>query len=349
MLIIFAAFKKEAENLLKLINCQKIIKDSNTIIYIGKIRNKKIIVCITGMGKSNSLNGASKIIQMINQMKLDNPVFLIQGISGALVENLKIGDLVVYESIQNLEQFQISRQIKEKKYDMEKTDNNKGLSNQNTEKDIPDEDDKEEEFNKIWGLPYNSRLTKNEISKLSKYFNVFNREEIQTVTEINNKNFDFLKNVNKNLRGNYNISRVPAALVSDVIRDYKDKKALNKLFGVEAVDMESYYIADIAQKNNIPVICIRAISDDLFESVPDYFSGSDFEESTKKSYIKTSANHKMIKYFNKAYKLSGMLFKIIFSKSEIKAILKTLKNINIACKNLNNFVIEMVLPYFDYK
>ena len=99
MIIIFAAFKKEAESLLKLINCQKIIKDGNTIIYFGKIYNKKIIICITGIGKLNAVKGANKIIQMITEMKLDNPIFLIQGISSALVENLKIGDLIIFFNI----------------------------------------------------------------------------------------------------------------------------------------------------------------------------------------------------------------------------------------------------------
>lgn len=67
------------------------------------------------------------------------------------------------------------------------------------------------------------------------------------------------------------------------------------------------------------------------EGVPDFFN--DFESNNKNKYLK--------KIF--------ILFKIIFSKSKIKSAYRTLKNINIASKNLNDFVAKIVLPSFDYK
>jgi nucleoside phosphorylase len=315
MLVVFAAFKKEAAGLLKLINCQKIKKMGETIIYDGEINSKRIIVCITGMGKSNSLNGVKKIIEM----DLANPLFLIQGTSGALIENMKIGDLIIYESIQNLEQIQISKNKKNKNV------NEKALLEQTTNTETAKSGN---ELNKIWGLSQNIKLTGNEINS---YFNIFNWEEIETITEINNDDFSFLKNIEKNNIGNFNIFKSSGAIVSSVVTDLIDKKALNQLFGAEAVDMESYYIADIARNNGIPVACVRSVSDNLMEGVPDFFN--DFESNNKNKYLK--------KIF--------ILFKIIFSKSKIKSAYRTLKNINIASKNLNDFVAKIVLPSFDYK
>jgi nucleoside phosphorylase len=315
MLVVFAAFKKEAAGLLKLINCQKIKKMGETIIYDGEINSKRIIVCITGMGKSNSLNGVKKIIEM----DLANPLFLIQGVSGALIENMKIGDLIIYESIQNLEQIQISKNKKNKNV------NEKALLEQTTNTETAKAGN---ELNKIWGLSQNIKLTGNEINS---YFNIFNWEEIETITEINNDDFSFLKNIEKNNIGNFNIFKSSGAIVSSVVTDLIDKKALNQLFGAEAVDMESYYIADIARNNGIPVACVRSVSDNLMEGVPDFFN--DFESNNKNKYLK--------KIF--------ILFKIIFSKSKIKSAYRTLKNINIASKNLNDFVAKIVLPSFDYK
>lgn len=315
MLVVFAAFKKEAAGLLKLINCQKIKKMGETIIYDGEINSKRIIVCITGMGKSNSLNGVKKIIEM----DLANPLFLIQGTSGALIENMKIGDLIIYESIQNLEQIQISKNKKNKNV------NEKALLEQTTNTETAKAGN---ELNKIWGLSQNIKLTGNEINS---YFNIFNWEEIETITEINNDDFSFLKNIEKNNIGNFNIFKSSGAIVSSVVTDLIDKKALNQLFGAEAVDMESYYIADIARNNGIPVACVRSVSDNLMEGVPDFFN--DFESNNKNKYLK--------KIF--------ILFKIIFSKSKIKSAYRTLKNINIASKNLNDFVAKIVLPSFDYK
>lgn len=315
MLVVFAAFKKEAAGLLKLINCQKIKKMGETIIYDGEINSKRIIVCITGMGKSNSLNGVKKIIEM----DLANPLFLIQGISGALIENMKIGDLIIYESIQNLEQIQISKNKKNKNV------NEKALLEQITNTETAKAGN---ELNKIWGLSQNIKLTGNEINS---YFNIFNWEEIETITEINNDDFSFLKNIEKNNIGNFNIFKSSGAIVSSVVTDIIDKKALNQLFGAEAVDMGSYYIADIARNNGIPVACVRSVSDNLMEGVPDFFN--DFESNNKNKYLK--------KIF--------ILFKIIFSKSKIKSAYRTLKNINIASKNLNDFVAKIVLPSFDYK
>lgn len=49
-----------------------------------------------------------------------------------------------------------------------------------------------------------------------------------------------------------------------------EKLALNKAYGAEIVDMESYWIARIASERNIPFLSIRAISDCARDSLPPF-------------------------------------------------------------------------------
>ena len=309
---------------------------------------------IKNLAQIQSQSKIQNLAQIQNDNK-DNVVFLIQGISGALVENLKIGNLVFYDSILNLENLsQISNVY-------------------NIYNKVENPSENYDKFNKIWGTPIKNNLnSKNNLdvknqNDLKNYFNALNSKKIEVITEINDKKYlGFINSIiksnnsadiksnnyvdiksnnyaDKNLAANpinlnnetYKISTVCAGLVPNIIRSYEDKINLNKLFGIDVIDMESFYIADIALKNNIPVVCIKSISDDLFENIHEYFSGSPIPK-TKKS--------KLVGRLKKIFKL----IKIIFIPSELKSFLKTLKNINIACKNLNNFVIEIVLPYFGY-
>lgn len=265
MLVVFAAFKNEISGLLKLMNRKVSIRDKKCEIITGEIFNKEIIICITGIGKTNASMAAEKILAM----NLSNPVFLIQGISGALTEKFKIGDVVIYKSIQNLE--------------------------------------------KIF---------------FDNYLNIFNRNEIEIITEVNNLELEFLEDFEKNIYGNFNILKTSGAVVPEVVTHPGDKKNINESFGIETIDMESFYIAVIAKRQNIPVICIRAISDNLSEGVPEFFL--DFGSSN---------------FFKKFL----FLFKIIFSGSKIKSACRILKNINTANKNLNVFIINTVLPSQGYK
>ncbi|MCL5069365.1 MAG: hypothetical protein M1308_00455 [Actinobacteria bacterium] len=254
MLVVFAAFKNEADGLLKLMNCKKIIKNFNSVVYTGEIFNRGIVVAITGIGRLNAAICVNNII-MLN---LSNPVFLIQGISGALIENLRIGDLAIYETVKNLEKIPGGKHIK-----------------LNSLNDVAD-------------------------------------------MQVDIKNNDIF---------NMEILKIRGGTVPSVVTSYEDKIALNKTCGVEVIDMESFYIADAAIRKGIPVICIRSISDNLTESISRFF---------------IEFNH------NGIFKKFLFLLKMLFSRSKTKSVLRTIKNINLANKSLNDFIIKTVLPFSGY-
>jgi adenosylhomocysteine nucleosidase len=271
MLVIFAAFRKEAAGLFKIIKLRKRIRIRSTDIYDGTIKNKRIIICITGMGKSNALFAVSRIIKM----NLDNPVFIIQGISGAVVDNLNIGDLVFYESIKNLEKFKTEK----------KTNGT-------------------EEFN----LSY--------------------LDDIESSPEVINVNFDFSKKEWEDIGKNSRILKASGGLVSYIVTEHSDKDVLSKIHGVEAIDMESYYIADAAINNGIMAICLRSISDTLKEPIPELIT-------------RFNSGNFICKF--------NCLAELLFSKTKSRSMLVSGKNITKACRNLNYFINKTMLPYFGYK
>ena len=314
MLVIFAAFKKEAIDLLKLLKLKKIKKNKSAAIYDGTIKNKRIIICITGMGKSNSTFAARQIIKM----NLDNPVFIIQGISGAVSDNLNIGDLIVYESIKSLEEFQNIKKVQENKayspYDQ--------ILNMPNDNEIKYDSEMENDENILY-LPYGEKSAD---IKINNYY-LSDLEEIKAAGEIINGNLDLLKNKLEVMDKDLRILKVSGGLVSYVITDFMQKDVLNKIHGVEAVDMESYYIADLAINNRIPVICIRSISDSPGEPIPELI----VRFNTGNFYCKLKC-----------------LIELIFSKTKIRSMYNGLKNINTACRNLNHFIKKIILPYFGY-
>jgi len=265
MLVIFAAFKKEAIDLIKLLKFKKTLKNKSAVIYDGLIENKRMIICITGMGKSNSLFAVKQVIAM----NLENPVFIIQGVSGAVIENINIGDLIFYESIKNLEQFQAKTQLNGNDF-----------------------------------------------------------KEVKSASKILNIDFDLLKTRWEAGKKCHRLLKFSGGLVSYVVTDATEKNILNKLYGIEAIDMESYFIADAALNSQIPFICIRSVSDNLSEPI-------------SKLITRFSSG-------NLCYKFN-FLIKLIFSRRKIKSIAHSYKNINIACRSLNQFVKKILLPYFGYK
>jgi len=314
MLVIFAAFKNEVNGLLKSMSRKKNVKNFKSRIYTGEIFNHEIIVVITGMGKLNAAIGVNDIILM----NLTDPVFLIQGISGALVENLKIGDLVIYETIKNIE-IPVGDHIRLNSLN-DTVCIKQSIKLQANENEFKKED---EDFK-------NLRLKAVLENKRSgSHTDGFNLEEIKLIKEINNSGPDVQVNIKDNAISdtNINVLKIPGATVPSVVTSYADKITLNKAYGVEAIDMESFYIADAAIKKGIPVICIRSISDNLIESIPGFFAESDR---------------------NGIFKRFMFLLKVLFSRSKAKSVLKTIKNINLANKNLNVYILKTVLPFLGY-
>ncbi|MCX6347514.1 MAG: hypothetical protein NTZ89_06250 [Actinobacteria bacterium] len=180
-------------------------------------------------------------------------------------------------------------------------------------------------------LSHRERLTDIKINN----YHLSDLSETKAAFEVINGNFDSIKKKwegsAKNLRilkASGGLVSYVSGLVSYVVTDSMEKDVLNKLQGVEAIDMESYYIADNAINNGIPVICIRSISDNRIEPIPELiirFKNGNF-------YCKLSC-----------------LIELIFSKTKARSMIVSAKNITKACRNLNHFIKKIILPYFGYE
>lgn len=65
--------------------------------------------------------------------------------------------------------------------------------------------------------------------------------------------------------------------VDHLVARPEEKRRLGTAFGAQAVDMESYWLAETAASRGLPFLAVRAISDSLDESLPpfDRFTGAD--------------------------------------------------------------------------
>lgn len=70
--------------------------------------------------------------------------------------------------------------------------------------------------------------------------------------------------------GGFNVLRTRGVSVSRVVCEAGDKEALGRAFSAGAVDMESFWIAEIARDWNVPFLAVRAISDAADETLPPF-------------------------------------------------------------------------------
>lgn len=89
---VICAMQIEANLLIKKLEKRKLKRISNIKFYYGLISNKRVVVCVSGMGKVSATIAAQTMIMSFNPSVIVNT-----GVGGALVEGLKIGDIVVSE------------------------------------------------------------------------------------------------------------------------------------------------------------------------------------------------------------------------------------------------------------
>lgn len=83
----------------------------------------------------------------------------------------------------------------------------------------------------------------------------------------------------KELEKNKNIKHIYVGMVATgdcFVSNVKDKDSIKKYFGANAVDMESAAVAQVAQKNNIPIVVIKNISDAKNDNADEYAKNEDF-------------------------------------------------------------------------
>jgi adenosylhomocysteine nucleosidase len=72
------------------------------------------------------------------------------------------------------------------------------------------------------------------------------------------------------LSGEVNLIVGDSLTAERVVSGSREKKALGKMVGAVAVDMESYWVAKVAGSYQIPFLAVRAISDDSEGRLPDF-------------------------------------------------------------------------------
>ena len=127
---------------------------------------------------------------------------------------------------------------------------------------------------------------------------------------------------NRCIRDNYKLLKVDGGSVSKVIIDSKLKKAIGSKFDVQVIDTETYWIGREAVRNKLPFCCIRSVSDDVDENVPDFLVNS-FRRSI-------------------LVNISNLLFLLVKSPKKVFQIAKVIRDIKKARNNLTAAVKEVV-------
>jgi len=106
LVLIISALKVEVSAILKRMKKIKILNRRMPLVYEGHIKNKKIILIISGIGKNNASFASAFISSnfLENNSEKNNKGLILKkiiicGVSGALKEGLSIGDVMVCDRI----------------------------------------------------------------------------------------------------------------------------------------------------------------------------------------------------------------------------------------------------------
>ena len=142
-----------------------------------------------------------------------------------------------------------------------------------------------------------------------------------------NGSLELKKDISAHLHIKDSFLYAAGATVSEVIIDPAAKKRLNTDFGIQAIDMESYSIAEIMREMNLPFSCIRIVSDGAGDLLPSYFGSG--------TGIKMAAN------------IMLSLLRSVFNRKEFMANKNTFKNIRKANKRLTEVSAKLISDYND--
>lgn len=121
------------------------------------------------------------------------------------------------------------------------------------------------------------------------------------------------------------IRAVTCGCTDRVISSPEGKRAVNNKYGVEVIDMESYWIIGRLLKNGLPVnvvSCVRSVSDDIKRKLPLYFSANTLKDTF--------------------FKFLKSIFISIFSGEEFRVNIVALRNIRKAKRKLNKTIFEII-------
>jgi len=94
MLVVLGALKEEIAGLRRKMIIEETSVKQSCRIYKGKYRNKNVLLGLTGIGKDNAERATETIMENYPASAL-----ISLGFAGALVENLKVGDVVLARTL----------------------------------------------------------------------------------------------------------------------------------------------------------------------------------------------------------------------------------------------------------
>ncbi len=94
MIVILGALKQENVDLRRQMIIEETLTERNFRIYKGKYKNKDVLLGQTGMGRENAEQATEFILEHYTTEAL-----ISIGFAGALVEDLKIGDIILSKTL----------------------------------------------------------------------------------------------------------------------------------------------------------------------------------------------------------------------------------------------------------
>lgn len=106
MYIVISPLKTEISHFLKNAGLKKAYKKKGLNIYRGIFSGREILLAVTGMGRKSSIRSIKGLFSYLKENKIGNSSIeriILTGFCGSLTDEIKIGDIVIYKQLINLE------------------------------------------------------------------------------------------------------------------------------------------------------------------------------------------------------------------------------------------------------
>ena len=244
MIFILVSLKKEIEYFLDILKNVKKGKVSKYTIYSGRIHEKEVTIIKTGIGRKpldlDMFNDCSRIISA--------------GFCGALVPNLKSGDIVVSTEVMLAEAGFLDRLFK-------------GGGRPASSGEQPTAESL-----------YGSLSDSFQSADVNKISGPLQNVDVNKISgPLQNTGFNKISGQFQNADFKIHAGRTVTA--SRAIRNYKEKVCLGRAAGAVSVDMEDYYRMETAKRIGVPCVSVRAVLDEVHDDIPGFRSGLHFHSA----------------------------------------------------------------------
>ena len=272
MTFILVSLKKEIEYFLDILKNVKKGKVSKYTIYSGRIHEKEVTVIKTGIGRKpldlDMFNDCSRIISA--------------GFCGALVPNLKSGDIVVSTEVMLAETGFLDRLFKGAGWPASFSGQPKSFKEQPAPSvdqaassgEVPETSgERIMSFDEI-GLLKNPAAE----SLYGSLSGSFQSADVNKISgQFQGTGFNKISGPFQN--DDFKIHAGRTVTASRAIRNYKEKVCLGRAAGAVSVDMEDYYRMETAKRLGVPCVSVRAVLDEVHDDIPGFRSGLHFHSA----------------------------------------------------------------------